>query len=272
MVLLTPKYPMKYLKYSLLCIALLFFALNFVDYNIVEDSETPLLQEKYEPALQKLNTMQKLETYVDSIAIAEKITPGSLDYAIIAKDVISDRFFHKYSTQDLNENWIASVAQKITGLYLSSKIRAEDILTKPYGYCGQQNMVLFELLQKKGLDCRVVYLPNHFAIQSNINGKWHFFDSNMEPDILKHQRSDEKWLHNIDSLSVAYRKDKNWVSETFGNPVVFKYGEVNETQGPKAQLFQKITKPLSRIAFIFPLLWFVYLKRKKNTRATNNTK
>lgn len=255
---------MKYLKYSLLGLSILFLSLNFIDYNIVEDKEPILLHEKFDASLLKLNSLQKLETYVDSIAAIKNLKAGSLEYAILAKNVISDRFYHKYATQNLNENWIAAVAQKTTGLFLSSKITADDILTRPYGYCGQQNMVLFELLEDKGLNCRVVFWPKHFAIQSYIDGKWTYFDSNLEPVITDEQRVNEKWLYNPDSLAIAYNKDLNWVATTFGKPVTIKYGKIDEKPGAHALLFQKITKPLSKIAFIFPLLWFVYLKRKSN--------
>lgn len=263
---------MKYLKYSLLGLSILFLSLNFIDYNIVEDDEPLLLNEKFDDSLLKLNSLQKLETYVDSIAEVKKIPQGSFGYAILAKNVISDRFYHKYATQNLDENWIASVAQKATGLFLSSKITANDILTRPYGYCGQQNMVLFELLEDKGLNCRVVFWPKHFAIQSYINGKWTYFDSNLEPVITDEQRVNEKWLYNPDSLAIAYNKDLNWVATTFGNPVTIKYGKIDEKPGAHALLFQKITKVLSRIAFLFPLLWFVYLTRKKTILAASHYK
>ncbi len=259
---------MKYIDYFLLAISLIFLAPNFIDYNIVETAEQRLPTDKFDTSLLKLNTLNKLIVYVDSTAFVKKIIPGSLDYAIEAKEVISNRFYHKYASHNLNENWMASVAQKITGLYLSSKITANDILTKPYGYCGQQNTVLMELLQQKKLDCRVLYLPHHFVIQSFIAGNWQYFDANAEPDIPKAQRANESWFKNIDTLALAYKKDVKWVENTFGNPVVFEYGQINEVQGPHAQIFQAITKWLSKLVFIFPLLWFVYLKRKKSTRAT----
>jgi hypothetical protein len=263
---------MKYTIYFLPVISAIFLALNFIDYNIIEDSAEGLPSEKFDPSLLRLNSLDALEAHVDSIAFNKNIASGSLDYAIEAKEVISKRFYHKYATQDLNENWIASFAQKITGLYLSSKITADDILTKPYGYCGQQNAVLMELLQQKKHDTRVVYLPHHFVIQGNIEGAWQYFDSDFEPNIPKEHRSNESWLKNIDTLAKAYRKDTGWINETFGNPVSFSYGKINEVQGKNAQLFQAITKWLSKIAFLFPLLWFVYLKRKKLSFATFYTK
>lgn len=254
---------MKLFKLILLVLSLVFFALNFVDYNIIEDKSAAVINEKFDPALSRLNSLSRLEAYVDSVTAAKNIFPGTLEYALAADEIVSQRFYHKYATQDLSENWIASIAQKITGLYLSSKITADDILTKSYGYCGQQNAVLMELVQKKGHDYRVVYLRRHFIFQSKIAGKWCYFDSDLEPDIPKRMRLDENWLKNKDLLALAYRKDTQWVNKTIGDPVLFKYGRINEVQGSYAQGFQLITKWLSKTAFLFPLICFVYLKRNK---------
>lgn len=253
---------MKPLRIVLLVLSVLFFALNFIDYNINEVSRPAAIHEKFDPSLTRLNSLNKLSNYVDSCCAAKQIAQGTLEYAIEAKNIVSKRFYHKYATQNLKENWMASVAQKITGLYLSSRIVADDILTQQYGYCGQQSAVLMELLEKKGLQCRAVYLPHHFAMQCYINNKWCFFDPDMEPDILPEQRCNNKWLHNDDSLAIAYRTDTNTINQRFGHPIQIRYGKINEVQGPNAQIFQLITKPLSKIAFIFPLLCYVYLSRK----------
>ena len=255
---------MKPLRIILLVLSVLFFALNFIHYNINEDHRKLVIHEKFDPSLTRLNSLNKLSQYVDSFCAAKQIQQGTLEYAIEAKNIVSQRFYHKYATQNLNENWIASVSQKLTGLYLSSKITADDILTRSYGYCGQQSAVLMELLEKKGIDCRAVYFKHHFAMQANISNKWCYFDPNMEPDILPEQRYNKIWLYNDDSLAIAYRTDTNMINHNFGSPLNLniRYGKVNAVQGPNAQLFQLITKPLSKIAFIFPLLCYVYLSRK----------
>lgn len=260
----------KYFKIFLFLLSFLFLILNFVDYNINEDNSLKIPKERFDVSLVQLNNLSKLEKYIDSLTEANNIEKGSLDYAIAAKNVITYRFYHKYATQNLSENWIASFAQKITGLYLSSKITADDILTRPYGYCGQQNTVLMELFQKKNQDCRVIYLPKHFVIQTNINGEWYFFDANGEPELSKNVRSNLNWLKNKDNLAKAYNKDASWINSTFGDPVKFTYGKVNEVQGRNAQIFQSITKWLSKIAFIFPLLLYFYLNRKKKLHIAAN--
>jgi hypothetical protein len=253
---------MKPLRLVLLVLSVLFFALNFINYNINEDHQKVVIHEKFDPSLIKLNTLSKLEIYFDSLITEKQITRGTLEYAIEAKDLVSKRFYHKYTSEDLNENWIASVTQKMTGLSLSSRITADDILTKPYGYCGQQSAVLMELLEKKGIKCRALYLPHHFVMQCYINNKWCYFDPDVEPNILPEQRYNINWLYNDDSLAIAYRTDTNTINQTFGHPIQIRYGKINEVQGPNAQIFQLITKPLSKIAFIFPLLCYVYLSRK----------
>lgn len=260
----------KQLLFPIVLLSVVLLSLNFIDYNINEDKQNIKIHEKFDPSLIRLNSLSKLEQYTDSLASAQKIVPGTLDYALLANEIVSQRFYFKYATQNLNENWIASFAQKITGLFLSSKITADDILTRPYGYCGQVNTVLMELLQRKKLDCRVIYETNHFVIQSYINQKWTYFDASLEPAILPQQRFSEKWLLNKDSLAIAYGKDTQWANKLLGNPINLKFGKINEKQGPHAQIFQSITKVLSKIAFLFPLVCFVSLKRKKLIATKNS--
>ncbi|NOT94057.1 hypothetical protein [Ferruginibacter sp.] len=247
------------MKYLLIPVAILLFGLNFFNYNINEEDSAYLIRENYDPALIRLNSLDKLEAYADSLTLEKNILPGSLEYAIIAEDIVGRRFYHKYATQDINENFIASAAQKITGLYISSKITADDILTKSYGYCGQQNTVLMELLLRKKHNYRVVYFPHHFAIESFINGHWYYFDANIEHDILTYQRADELLLNNQDSFALSYHKTVNEMTQVIGKSVDYRLGKINETQGANAQLFQTVTKLLSRGAFLFPLCWFLYL-------------
>jgi hypothetical protein len=264
---------MKILRVILLVLSVIFFVLNFTDYNINEDTGPVVIQEKFTPSLTRLNSLSKLVAYTDSLTASKRISPATLEYAIEAKNIVSERFYHKYATQNLNENWIAAAAQKITGLYLSSKITADDILTRPYGYCGQQSAVLMELLENKNLKCRAVYFPHHFAMQSYINGRWCYFDADMEPETLPEQCYNEQWLSNRDSLAMAYKSDTVTINKNMGYPIKIRYGKINEVQGARAQLFQLVTKALSKIAFVFPLLWCVYLGRKnKVSVATNNTK
>lgn len=256
----------KKLTGALPVIAVLLLVPNFIRYNIVEDHSKVTIHEKFDPSLSRLNSLALLSTYADSVTRFKNLTPGTLDYVIEMKNIVSYRFYHKYATQSLNENWIASAAQKITGLYLSSKIQSNDILTRAYGYCGQQNIVLKDLLEMHGIQGRVLYFPNHFVLQALVNGQWCFFDADGEPNLKPSQRYNKAWLASPDSLAIAYNKDTGWVNRTFGNPIQYRVARLDEIRGPRAQLFQDITKLLSRTAFLFPLLLYVYLKLKQKRK------
>ena len=269
---------MKPLPITLLVLSLIFFVLNFINYNINYNYPKWNIKEAFDPALGRLNTLEKLTGYVDSACAIQNIKQGSLEYATEANNIVQNRFYHGYSTFGLNENWIAVILEKCSWIYFSSRVKPDDILEKPYAFCSQQATVLMELLQSKNLDCRPVKWPDHFTIQCRIDGKWNYFDPNLEPNILPEQRSNEKWLVNHDSLTVAYKKviaikeqygNKNkFIDSAFGKPIIPVYGEINAVQAPYTRLFQRISRPLCKIAFIFPLLLFVYVKGK---RKTNNS-
>ncbi len=258
---------MKPLSLLLLCVSVLFFTLNFINYNINEDHGRVIIHEKFDPKLIRLNTLNKLINYVDSTCDVKQIKQGTLEYAIEAKNAVSERFYHKYAAFNLNENWIAAVLEKFSWIYFSSRVKADDILIKAYALCSQQTDVLMELLESKHFDCRAVYFPGHYVMQCSVNGKWNYFDPDLEPQILPEQRSNQKWVFNHDSLAIAYAKqtrtNPNFIDLAFGNPVNIGYGKINAVQAPYTGLFQAATKPLSKIAFLFPLLLFVYTKRKK---------
>ncbi len=258
---------MKPLPIVLIGASILFFALNFIGYNINEDHNKIVINEKFDPALVRLNTLAKLVNYVDSSCEAKQIKQRTLEYAIEARNIVALRFYHGYASFDLNENWIAAVSEKFSLIYFSSMVKADDILMKPHAICSQQADVLMELLQSKQLDCRAVKWPGHFTMQCYINGKWNYFDPDLEPNILPEQRSNPQWLLNHDSLAIAYKKqcnaDSTFLNKNFGHPLQIKFGEINEVQAPGTRLFQNVTKPLSKIAFLFPILLLFYFKRKK---------
>lgn len=106
-------------------------------------------------------------------------------------------------------------------------MKPDDIVKKTYGLCSQQSTVLMELLQSKNLDCRPVKFPDHFTVQCRIDGKWNYFDPDLEPKILPEQRLNQEWFLNADSLPLAYKeviafKEKynnrtNVIASTFKN-------------------------------------------------------
>ena len=265
---------MKPLPVTFLLLSVIFLLFNFISYSPNSDYPGGPSIEAFDSTLIRLNTLEKLTSYVDSVAAIKNIEQGSLEYAIEANNIVQNRFYHGYSTFSLNENWIAVVLEKFSPIFFSARVKPDDILKKPYGFCHQQSIVLMELLQSKKLDCRPVKFPDHFTIQCRIDGKWNYFDPDLEPKILPLQRSNEEWLVNSDSLALAYKgviafKEKynnrtDVIDSTFGKPIIPVYGEINAVQAPNTRLFQKISMPLSKIAFVFPLLLLFYINRNKS--------
>ncbi|MBS1509444.1 MAG: hypothetical protein JST86_01285 [Bacteroidetes bacterium] len=252
-------------------VSLLLLIPNFIHRNITEAPPPAVIHEKYDPSLGRLQSLRSLETYTDSLALLKKIIPGTLDYAILAKEVVAQRFYHRYATKDLSSNWIAAVSEKLTGLCLSTSFTADDILKKPYGYCVQVNTVLIELLKLKHYDYKIVAFPHHFAVMSKINDNWYFFDPDQEPEITAKNRSNPLWIQSIDSINKSYKKDPVELAGRFGSPVKYSLSSLNAPIAPNAKLFQSVTNILSKTVFLLPILWAVYLgrKRKKQLATVN---
>src|SRR5258705_11077082 len=129
-------------KYILIILSFLLFLPNLFHVDI-----TPLTPynniEHFNHDLSSLNTIEKLEQYIDSIAEARSIVVGgNLDYWEIVSGIVRDRFYHGFSHFALNENWIAAFAGKFVWLDLSCKVLPEDIIKYSYAGCSQQELVM----------------------------------------------------------------------------------------------------------------------------------
>src|SRR6185437_10191975 len=68
--------------------------------------------EYFDPSLSKINSVQKLTNYADSIS-KKKYNRNSLEYALVISGVLQNRFYHGFSAYSLRQNWIAAVAQSL---------------------------------------------------------------------------------------------------------------------------------------------------------------
>ena len=125
-------------KAILVFLAVVFLLPNFIDADI-----NPVLsydgKEQYDPALNNLNSIQKLTAYIDQLAKEQQISEGSIEYAVLTETVIKKRFYHGYSHFTLKENWLAAVSEKIFGNGLASVVDPDEIVKYPSGACSQQS-------------------------------------------------------------------------------------------------------------------------------------
>lgn len=230
--------------------------------------------EDFDPSLQRLNSMDKLQKYCDSIfeerQHSPNYTPVEKEYAQIVSEVGRNRFFHALSSYGFGNNYLGYLANPgFMGYFLNSPVGSNDILKFGYGICSQQAIVLMDLLKIKGYQVRKVGFFNnafngHFCYEAFYNGKWHFYDPDLEPDMAvlnAYDRPDIKYLvDHRDVLMQAYHKqDPEKVKSLF--PTYF-YGKPNERLAKNASIYQAVTKFLSYSIWIFFLLAFLWVNRK----------
>ena len=249
------------MRIVLISLSILLLSPNFLHIWL---EKTPVYdkKEKFDPSLSKINSVEVLIHIADSVADANHISQGTLSYATMVATILRNRFYHGFSQYPLNENWIAAMSEHFLGFGLASIVRPDDILKYSFGGCSQQTIVLMEIMKRKSISYRSVGFPHHYASELNLQGKWYFFDPNMEPNITDSQRLENRWNCCADSLKKYYDTtrytDLDW---KFGKNLQVTLGKVDARPAPKAIVFQDITKYLSKGIWMVPL--FFAFKRKK---------
>lgn len=251
------------LKTLLIALAVLLAIPNFINKDINEQF-TYNNTERFHPALVSINSIDKLEKYVDDIARSKNIDQHTPEYTLLLAYVISCRFYHGFSHWKLNENWIAAIGEKVTGIGLSCKVQPASIMQHTYAACSQQALVMMEILKRKKIDYRKVGFPHHYALEVKSGENWYYFDPNMEPNMNLSQRQHQHWNEYNDSLKKFYDTAKHAnLSYQFGENQRAEFGPVNEVPAQRLSLFQQATGILSKTAWCFPLLLLLYIKYRR---------
>lgn len=253
-------------KAFLLALSLLLFLPNLFNTDIFSAAKYNN-REKFNPQLSYINTVEKLEKYIDSIATEKKYLSKSFEYVKSITEAIKYRFYHGFSHFSLSENWIASLTGKIIKEDHACKVQPEAIMEDSYAACSQQEIVMMAILRKNNIPYRAVLFPHHYAIEAFVENNWFYFDPNMEPEITREQRMETSWKHHSDTLKQYYDtflfKDLNYI---FGVGLTARNGPVNQIPAPNARLFQATTRILSKIVWCVPLLLlFFYSKIRRRS-------
>jgi hypothetical protein len=229
--------------------------------------------EDYDPSLIRLNSLDKLERYCDSLSlnVAYTAKTGEFEkrYSDIVSSVVRRRFYHGYSYYGFSNNYLSVLFSKLTNPGYKAIVIPDDILDYPFAACSQQSIVMMEVLKAKGFKTRKISFNGkksggHFCFEIFYNQSWHFYDPNMEPDVAvlnKYDRPDIAYLSNHpDILTAAYKQyPQEEVLDIFPN---YTYGKVNIFPAPRAIVFQKVTKFLSYTIWLFFLISFLLIRRK----------
>ncbi|WP_148661249.1 hypothetical protein [Flavisolibacter tropicus] len=210
--------------------------------------------ENYDPSL-----FYKLQSIGDFVAYADdslgKENRHTLDYVRLLSRTVSYRFFHGYSSYSFRHNWISYLAGNLVWDDLDAVVIPNDILKFPNAACSQVSIVLADALKKIGVPYRKVGLKGHFALEANLNGKWYYFDPNLEPHFPKGRKSLEELIKN-NELYTGYEGHitKEKFRDVFSE---IQYSKPNVALAPNATLFHKTTFPLSILIAIALLIFVV---------------
>jgi hypothetical protein len=238
------------------------------------DNKAPVYNdiEEFDPSLARLNSIDKLVTYCDSLYLVTDFTNNQeevkRDYTAIVSSVVRKRFFHGYSYYGFSQNYIALLMSKATIPGLDAVVIPDDILNYPFAACSQQSIVMMEVLRSKGFETRKVSFQGktsgHFCFEVYFDGGWHFYDTNMEPDVNVlniYGRPGIAFLVDHPEILVkAYSRYPQ--SEILDIFPTYTYGGINKFPAPKALIFQKLTKLLSYLIWFFFLFLFLIVRLK----------
>lgn len=228
--------------------------------------------EEYDPALQRLDTRQKLIDYCDSLyAAGFSVSSGkefNKDYTEIVTSVIRKRFYHGYSYYSSADNYLSVLFSRATLDGYSAIVVPEDILKFPYAACSQQSIITMDILKSKGIETRKVGFSGkktgHFCFEVFFDDRWHFYDTNMEPDeklLNAHNRPDIATLANDKALLLQayHRYPQEKVLDVFSS---YTYGTPNAFSAPRGIIFQKAAKFLSYTLWAFFLAAFIFIRKR----------
>lgn len=228
--------------------------------------------EEFTPSLSRLNTIDKLVEYCDSIYYSRYGSSNTSNYernyTEVLSSVIRKRFYHGYSHYSFSNNYFAVLFSKATLDGYSAIVVPNDILKHPNAACSQQSIVMMEALHQKGFTTRKVGFKGkksgHFCLEVYYNGSWHFYDTNMEPDAALLKQYDRPSVavlaknHNL-LLNAYHNYTGEFITDLFST---YWYGPVNQFPAPRGIIFQKVSKVFSYSLWLFFLISFILVRRK----------
>lgn len=228
--------------------------------------------EEYDSRLHYLNSVSKLESYTDSIAAKTEgngLSEKAL-YPVVLCEVVKKRFYDGLHTYTIGNNFLAYLATKISGRSWNEVWNTNDILKSGNAFCGQQSLVMMDILIKKGYQVRAVkmfsktYNAGHYAFEAYYEGKWHYYDPNMEASTsFLSQRGYPSFTELTTDKNTATGLyplvSPLMVSELFSE---YKFGGINELMPGYMYLFQSITKILSSVSWLICIIMYFLVLRK----------
>lgn len=250
-----------------------FFLLEFIPFKNKYNYINSDLQEEFDPSLLRLNNLEKIERYCDSVTSAYLSENSSLSkdslFAAVTSMVIRKRFIHGMAEYRVGNNFMALFLQPLfPNKSVTPMVDINEVLKEPNAICGQQSRVFAAIISGKKIPVKKVLFDHpqyggHFALEIFYQNSWHFFDPDREPDLLTiyngTRPSLEVLKNNPSLITHAYRnKDSAMAVELFKTA---QSTYLEKKEGANLLLYQKITKIMSYTLWIFFLLLFLSIRK-----------
>jgi len=229
-------------------------------------AETPASyngKEKFSPQLSFINSIDKLEKFVDAAAASKNISFHSLEYTELLDNTIAFRFYESYSCKTLQQDWITVLTDKFTGKHFSSLVLPNDIMQHPNAAPVQQNIIMMEILKRKNINFRNINMDGHEAMEVQIAGNWFLFNVGKEPHLKGYERISGNQGIFATNLKGYYgptlQKDRITVPQQI---LSVKRGAINASPLASLNLLHAVTAILSKTAWAFCLL-LLWVVRKR---------
>ncbi|WP_026462927.1 hypothetical protein [Adhaeribacter aquaticus] len=223
--------------------------------------------EAFDKSLIKLNTIEKLNAYIDSCGLAGNISAPSKDDAFLVNQVIEKKFYHGFSHYSIQDNWLACLAGKVIWDHLSAIVIPNDLVKHPMAACSQQSIVMMEVLRKRGYQVRKLGLSGHFVLETFYDKTWHVFDPDKEPIYSGFLHDSLNIYLENGYLTKAYSKSLTpvEVKRIFSKQQI---GAINEFPAENARLFHVVTgyvtrSPVMHFMLLVLIFYFVQILWRK---------
>lgn len=249
----------------------IFICLVLIFSSFAELKAVSVQEETFDRSLGRLNTIARLQDYIDSCAAAGQVRPGSKEEVLLINGILERKFYHGYSHYSAQDNFWAYLAGKYVWDHLSAIVLPEDLVKHPMAACSQQALVMMQLLQERGYQVRKLILQRHYLLEVFYDQGWHMFDPNKEPSSqgLPHDSLDAYLING--KLSQAYSRtlSPEQVKTMFGRRAI---GKVNAVEARNARVFHCITKSLSQPmggVLVGSILGFFFILKKRKKKKSN---
>jgi len=259
--------------FALACINLYYNNVATISY-----AKDPSIHEEFNPAFSRLNTLEAVTLYVDSLYGSGHIHPDdSLEYANLMAQTLRECFYHGWSQYTWQNNWSLALLSPLHP-HMMGIVDPKDIIKYPMALCSQQAIVGMVILRSKGFTYRKIGFSNpkeklgHFTYEIKLRDGWHFYDLDMEPNravLERHHRPSIDSLAANDTLRRAAYQEKETRIKDGLIPMYNNQNPENLFPAQNMMALHRATFIISYFGWLILLLATVTYSKRKRSHLTH---